>query len=194
MKLFGLTGGVGMGKSTAAGFLLQLGVRVVDTDELAHQLVRPGQSALAEIQNEFGNALVSPNGELNRAAMAKIVFADETARKKLEAILHPRIRSAWAEQVQLWRNENVAAAAVVIPLLFETQAETAFDKILCIACSPASQAERLRARGWSPEHIRQRIAAQMPVDQKIARAHYVVWSEGTPEIHRRQLVGILAKV
>lgn len=194
MKLFGLTGGVGMGKSTAAGFLLQLGVRVVDTDELAHRLVRPGQPALAEIQKEFGVGVISSGGELNRAAMAKLVFADEAARKKLEAILHPRIRSAWAEQVQLWRNENVAVAAVVIPLLFETQAETAFDKIICVACSPCSQQQRLAARGWNAEQIRQRIAAQMPVEQKIARAHYVVWTEGAVEVHQAQLRRILSRV
>lgn len=194
MKLCGLTGGVGMGKSTAAGFLLQLGARVVDTDDLAHELVQPGQPALAEIADAFGKHLLAPDGKLQRAELAKIVFADTAAREKLEAILHPRIRERWSAQVAQWRQENCPLAVVVIPLLFETQAENQFEKIICVACSPASQLERLQARHWSPEQIQQRIAAQMPVAQKIARAHSVIWSEGTPEIHRRQLVASLAKL
>ncbi len=190
MKLFGLTGGVGMGKSTAAGFLLQAGVRVVDTDDLAHALVQLGQPALAEIKKEFGEKILAADGSLNRAALAENVFADEAARKKLEAILHPRIRECWQTQVENWRKENCALAVVVIPLLFETTAENQFDKIICIACSPSSQMERLKARGWTPEQITQRIAAQMPVEQKIARAHFVIWTEGMPENSRRQIAQI----
>jgi dephospho-CoA kinase len=191
MKLLGLTGGAGMGKSTAAGFLLSLGARVVDTDELARELVRPGQPALAEIKSEFGETVFLPDGSLNRAALAEIVFAGEAARKKLEAILHPRIRECWSAQAGVWRKENVPLAVVVIPLLFETQAENQFDKIICAACSPASQHERLRARGWPDERIRRCLAAQMPVEQKMARSHFVVWTEGQTEVHRRQIAGIV---
>ena len=191
MKLLGLTGGVGMGKSTAAAFLLQQGARVVDTDELARDLVQPDQPALAEMRHEFGGGVFLPDGSLNRAALAGIVFAADSSRKKLEAILHPRIRERWLAQVEGWRRENCPLAVVIIPLLFETQAEAAFDKILCVACSPSSQRERLRARGWSDEEICRRVAAQLPVEQKLARSHFVVWSEGSPEVHRRQIVKIL---
>jgi len=82
-------------------------------------------------------------------------------------------------------------AVVVIPLLFETQAEAEFDKIICVACSPQSQCERLQARGWTDDQIRRRIAAQMSVEQKLARSHVVIWSEGQPEVHHRQIVKIL---
>src|ERR1700691_1213810 len=99
MKLCGLTGGVGMGKSTAAGFFLQLGAHLVDTDELAHELVEPGQPALAEIRQEFGSNLMAADGRLKRNELARLVFADAGARKKLEAILHPRIRERWQAQV-----------------------------------------------------------------------------------------------
>ena len=194
MKLCGLTGGVGMGKSTAAGFLLQLGARVVDTDALAHELVQPGQPALAEIADAFGKHLIAPDGKLQRGELTKIVFTDTTARQKLEAILHPRIRERWSSQVAQWRKENCPLAVVVIPLLFETQAENQFDRIICAACSPASQRERLAARGWSPEQSCQRIAAQLPVEQKLARSHYVVWTEGTAEVSRRQLAEIFRKI
>ena len=191
MKLLGLTGGAGMGKSTAAGFLLQQGARVVDTDELARDLTQPGQPALAEIRHEFGGGVFLPDGSLNRAALAGIVFAADSLRKKLEAILHPRIRERWLAQVEGWRRENCPLAVVIIPLLFETQAEAAFDKIICVACSASAQRDRLVARGWTPEQIRLRVAAQMPVEQKIARSHFVVWSEGRPEVHRRQITQIL---
>jgi dephospho-CoA kinase len=194
MKLCGLTGGVGMGKSTAAGFLLQSGARVVDTDELARELVQPGQPALVEIRHEFGGEVFLPDGSLNRVALAEKVFADETARKKLEAILHPRIRERWSAQVATWRKENVPLAVVVIPLLFETQAEAAFDKIICVACSPSSQSERLRARGWTDDQIRRRIAAQLPVPQKLARSHFIVWTQGILAVHRRQIVEIVNKI
>jgi dephospho-CoA kinase len=194
MKVCGLTGGVGMGKSTAAQFLRARGAQVVDTDELARQLVQPGQPALTEIQTGFGKNIVAPTGQLRRAELAQIVFADAVARKKLEAILHPRIRERWQAQVETWRRENPALAVVVIPLLFETGAEKSFDRIICVACSAATQRERLLARGWTPEQIRQRLAAQWPVEQKISRADFVVWTDGLPEVHAQQLDRILVKL
>ncbi len=194
MKVCGLTGGVGMGKSTAAEFLRARGAQVVDADELARQLVQPGQPALAEIQTEFGKKVITPDGWLRRDELARIVFADAAARKKLEAILHPRIRERWLAQIETWRGENRALAVVVIPLLFETRAESHFDKIICVACSAPAQRERLLARGWTPEQIRQRLAAQWPVEQKISRADFVVWTDGAPDTHARQLERIFVKL
>lgn len=194
MKLCGLTGGVGMGKSTAAAFFLVRGARMVDTDQVARELVQPGRPALAEIQSAFGESVVARDGQLRRGELANIVFADPAARKKLEAILHPRIRESWLAQVQTWRKENSPLAIVVIPLLFETRAESHFDKIICVACSENSRRERLLARGWTPEQIEGRIAAQMPIADKIARAHFVIWTEGDLESHSRQVDGILERL
>lgn len=194
MKICGLTGGVGMGKSTAAEILRARGVPIVDTDELARQLVQPGEPALAEIQIQFGKNIVAPDGSLRRDELAGIVFADAAARKKLEEILHPRIRARWLAQIEAWRKENHPLAVVVIPLLYETQAGSHFDKIICIACSAANQQKRLLERGWSVEQIRHRIAAQMPVDQKIARADFVVWTDGDLNVHKQQLERILARL
>jgi dephospho-CoA kinase len=192
MKVCGLTGGVGMGKSTAAGFLREHGAQIVDTDELARKLVQPGQPALAAIQSAFGNQVIASTGELKRAALAQIVFADANARRRLEAILHPPIRDLWLAQIETWRGESQPLAVVVIPLLFETQSESHFDKIICAACSAASQHERLLARGWTPEQIGQRSVAQMPVEKKIARADFVVWTDGALEYHAQQIERILA--
>jgi dephospho-CoA kinase len=194
MKVCGLTGGIGMGKSTAAEFLRSRGAQVADTDELARQLVQPGQPALNEIRAAFGKKIVAPGGRLRRDELARIIFSDATARKKLEAILHPRIRERWLAQVEIWRQENRAFAVVVIPLLFETRAESHFDKIICVACSAPAQRERLRARGWTPEQIQQRLAAQWPVEQKISRADFVVWTDGALDTHVRQLERIFVKL
>jgi dephospho-CoA kinase len=194
MKLCGLTGGVGMGKSTSAAFLQAGGAKVVDTDLLARELVQPGQPALAEIQDAFGKKVISAEGTLRRDELANLVFADPIARKKLEAILHPRIRESWLSQVQNWCKGNCPLAVVVIPLLFETQAESYFDKIICVACSENSRRERLLARGWTSEQTRWRIAAQMPIAEKISRAHYVIWTEGDLENHSRQMDCILERL
>lgn len=194
MTLCGLTGGVGMGKSTSAGFFSRLGARCVDTDALAHELVLPGEPALAEIRAQFGSEFIGAQGELNRASLARLVFADVGARKKLEAILHPRIRERWREQVAAWRRDHCPVALVAIPLLFETGAEAEFDTLICTACSAASQAERLHARGWSPDEVRGRIAAQWPADQKIARSHFVIWTDGSLESHRRQAEAVFRRL
>jgi dephospho-CoA kinase len=194
MKVCGLTGGVGMGKSTVAETLRNQGVPVVDTDELAHQLVSPGEPALVEIQNQFGPGITAPDGCLRRDELARIVFSDPVARRKLEDILHPRILQSWLDRVAVWRSANHPLAVVVIPLLFETQAESHFDKLICVACSSAAQSERLAARGWDAAQIRQRIAAQLPVEQKIARSHFVIWTDGLPAVQHRQVEQILQRL
>jgi dephospho-CoA kinase len=194
MKVCGLTGGVGMGKSTAAEILRARGAKVVDTDELARRLVSPGETALAEIQAAFGDNIIAPDGRLRRDELARIIFADAASRRKLEAILHPRIRELWLAQVEAWKQEGCALAVVVIPLLFETQAGSHFDKIICVACSAGAQRERLSARNWTPLQIQQRIAAQLPVDQKIARSDFVVWTDGGLDAHAPQLDRILSRL
>ncbi len=194
MKVCGLTGGVGMGKSTAAEFLRGRRVPVVDTDDLARQLVQPGQPALAEIQVAFGKSIMTPDGRLRRDGLAEIVFADAAAREKLEAILHPRIRERWLAQIETWRGEQCPLAVVIIPLLFETRAEPSFAKIICVACSAPAQRERLLARGWTPDQIRQRLAAQWPVEKKMSRADFVVWTDGVLDTHAPQLERIFSSL
>jgi dephospho-CoA kinase len=191
MKVIGLTGGVGMGKSTAAELLEQRGLPVVDTDLLARQVVEPGQPALQEIAQAFGSELIGADGRLRRDELARRVFADEGRRQQLERIVHPRIRDQWLAQVERWRSEGRPACVVVIPLLFETKAAEQFDVILCVACSGATQRQRLLARGWGPEQIEQRIRAQWPVEKKMALSHFVVWSEAGLDVHAQQLDRVL---
>jgi dephospho-CoA kinase len=187
VKLFGITGGVGMGKSTAGQLLRQRGVEVADTDEIARQLTEPGQPALQEIAQRFGPMVLSPDGRLNRAELARVVFADASARADLEAILHPRIRAAWEAEAEGWRAVGRGSGAILIPLLFETEAAPRFDAVICVACSKASQWQRLRQRGWADSHIRQRLAAQWPVERKINQSDFVVWTDTTMDVHAAQL-------
>ena len=180
-----------MGKSTAAAILQKLGVSVIDTDQIARDLVQPGQPALREIQEQFGSKVVNEKGELLRHELAIEVFANPEKRAKLESILHPRIRDVWFKAAQQWRAENRVAAAVIIPLLFETNAQSAFTCTICLACSPETQMARLRKRGWSDDESERRIAAQWPVEKKIALSDYVVWTDTTIQAHEDQLKRLL---
>ncbi len=193
MQTIGLTGGIGMGKSTAAEFFRRRGLALTDSDVIARQIVEPGQPALAEIGRLFGKDIIDDDGCLRRAELAQRIFTDTDARRKLEGILHPRIRAVWQHQFQSWRAEGRRMAVAVIPLLFETGAAGQFDATICVACSASSQRQRLRARGWSDRQIDQRIAAQLPAEKKILLADYVAWTEGPPDVLEAQLDRILRR-
>lgn len=212
--MLGLTGGVGMGKSTAATLLTKRGVTIVDTDVLARQLVESGQPALVEIRDTFGDEMLAVDGSLRRDLLARRVFSDPAARRTLESILHPRIRQLWLSKLNEWRStfagtlcqktppsplqsggkERLDFFCVVIPLLFETGAESEVDATVCLGCSADTQHERLISRGWNAEQIRQRIHSQLPIAEKMARADYVIWNEGSVEILGDQLDRMLRSV
>ena len=189
--IYGLTGGVGMGKSTAAKILEERGVSVVDSDELARQVVEPGQPALDEIIDQFGDGFIDSAGRLDRAKMAQQVFGDDTVREQLEAIIHPRVRVQWQRNIYEWREQQISAGVVVIPLLFEVETQDQFDVVLCVACSASTQRERLRQRKWGEEQISARIASQMDVVEKMKLADHVLWNEGNLDVLREQINSIL---
>jgi dephospho-CoA kinase len=191
MKTYGLTGGVGTGKSAGGRMLGERGVAVVDTDVIARQLVEPGQPALLEIKEAFGPGMSGADGRLLRDELARLVFRDTDARKRLENILHPRIRAVWRNQLEQWQAEGRDRAVVIIPLLYETDAAPHFDLVICAACTAATQRHRLRERGWSPEQIEQRLNAQWPVEKKIALADRVVWTEAGLDVHAAQLARVV---
>ena len=180
-----------MGKSSAADLLHGFGVVVADTDLIARQIVEPGQPAVAEVRAVFGAGVFGLDGRLCRHELARIVFTNADARRKLEAILHPRILAFWLAQVEAWRAEKRETGVVIIPLLFETNTAGHFDGTICVACSFATQQRRLRERGWSAEQIEQRSSAQAPVERKMLWSDYVVWTEGSLDLHREQLRRIL---
>jgi dephospho-CoA kinase len=187
----GLTGGVASGKSTVSAMLAELGAVVIDADQLAREVVAPGTSGLAEIVTAFGPGLLTPEGELDRPAMGALVFGDETQRRRLEAIIHPRVRARGAEL-----EAAAAADAVVvhdIPLLTETGQAGAFDAVVVVDVPVETQLDRLvTLRGMSPEEAEARIAAQASRDQRAAIATYLVDNTGTFEDLRRQVAELYA--
>lgn len=194
MVLLGITGGIGMGKSTAGALLQQRAIPVLDTDLVARQQTSPGSPALDEIREVFGSAVFHPDGSLSRAALGQVVFADATARIRLEAILHPRIAQAWRDEVTRWRTSGEQVGAVLIPLLFEREYDAEFTACVAVACSASTQRQRLRQRGWEDAEIDVRNRAQLAVVDKMARARFVVWTEGSLEVHSRQWDRVLDSV
>lgn len=190
---YGLTGGIGCGKSTASRLLAERGWEVIDTDQIARQCLAPGEEGYKYVVDAFGPSILNKEQSIDRSALGRIVFSDECSRKRLNSILHPIIRAQWHFRLQQHRLHRPGLPAVVdIPLLFETGAEGAFDRTVCVGCSPAVQQERLAARGWEGEEIRRRIHAQWPLAEKIKHSDLVVWNDGSLELLRQQLERLAA--
>jgi dephospho-CoA kinase len=185
-----LTGGVASGKSTVAGILEELGAVVIDSDRLAREVVEPGTPGLAAVVDAFGGDVLADDGRLDRPALGARVFADELARKRLEAILHPLIRARAAEL------ESAADpdALVVhdIPLLVETGQVAAFDAVLVVDVPVETQVERMvQDRGWTREDAQARVAAQTSREQRRAAATYVIDNTGTHDDLRERVTEVV---
>lgn len=179
MLLVGLTGGIGSGKSTVARLLEDLGAVVFDADLLAREAVEPGTPGHGAVIERFGADVLAPGGELDREALASIVFADPSARRDLEQIVHPEVRRLFAEGSEAYRDTD-RVVVFSAPLLVETGMHTAFEVLVVVSATVATQIERLmRQRGMSEASIRARIDAQAPLDDKAAVADFLVDNEGT---------------
>jgi dephospho-CoA kinase len=178
----GLTGGIGSGKSTVAGLLAQQGAVVVDTDLIARQLTLPGGEAIEAITAAFGTELIDAAGALNRTRLRELVFADSTAKLRLEAILHPLIGVETERQA---RTAEAAPAVVFdVPLLVESGRWRArVDKVLVVDCREATQLERVVARsGWTPQAVQAVIDSQATRSRRRACADAVIFNDGiTPD-------------
>lgn len=179
MLLVGLTGGIGSGKSTVARLLEKRGAVVFDADLLAREAVEPGTPGHAAVIERFGADVLAPGGELDREALASIVFADPSARRDLEEIVHPEVRRLFAEGSEAYRDTD-RVVVFSAPLLVETGMHTAFEILVVVSATVATQIERLmRQRGMSESSIRARIEAQAPLEDKAAVADFLVDNEGT---------------
>jgi len=186
MLLVGLTGGIGSGKSTVARLLEDRGAVVFDADLLAREAVAPGTPGHDAVAERFGANVLAPGGELDREALAAIVFADPAARRDLEAIVHPEVRRLFAEGCERHRDTD-AVVVFGAPLLVETGMHSAFDVLIVVATPVHTQIERLlHDRGMAEEQVRARIDAQAPLAEKIAVADVVIENDGTlEELERR---------
>lgn len=193
----GLTGGIASGKSVVADMFAGLGATVIDTDIIARQVVAPGQPALDEIAEGFGQSIVAADGTLDRAAMRKLVFSDDNARKRLETILHPRIgeetrrQSIAATSRGLTDQPTCGYQIIVIPLLVESSLRTFVDRVLVVDCDENTQIQRLLARdAESEEQARRILAAQTSREQRLAIADDVITNNGTVAETRQQVRGL----
>jgi dephospho-CoA kinase len=175
-----LTGGIATGKSYVLGRFRDRGVPCLDADALAHGVEAAGTEATKAIAERFGAGVLAPDGSVDRARLGPIVFADPAARRELEALVHPAVYRAIEAGVRAFELTGTYPFAVVdVPLLYETGSDTKFDRVIVTLCSPEAQVERLLKRGLNEAAARQRLAAQLPTDQKAARADFVIRTDGT---------------
>jgi dephospho-CoA kinase len=195
MLRIGLTGGIASGKSAVAALLREMGFPVIDADPLAHKLMEPGQPAREEVLEGFGDDLAGADGRINRAKLAAIVFADAEKLAKLNAILHPRVEKILLDQLEEWERSGVRDAAFVeAPLLIESGFANHLDGLIVVWCEPEQQLGRLRARGMNEADALRRIAAQLPLEEKLIRATYSIDCSGTMEATRVQVRTLAAKL
>ena len=194
MKIIGLTGGIACGKSTVSAELRARGAAIIDADALAHELSQPHQPIYNAYVERFGSEIVAADGTLDRAAIARRVFADPAVRAEVEAIAHPIIRRAAEERLRAARDENKRAAVLDVPLLFEAGWDALADETWVVALPREEQLARLLARDKAMDagEARARIAAQMPLAEKCARADVVIDNSGTVE-EIREYIGKLWK-
>lgn len=176
----GLTGGIACGKSTVANMFVELGCVVIDADKVAREVVEPGEQGLEGVIRRFGKDILDEHGRLDRKALGNIVFSDEQARKDLNAILHPLIRQRMAEKKDRARMQNPPLILMDIPLLYESKQADTVDSVIVVYIPAPLQLKRLMERDQlTMEEAQQRIASQMPIEEKKQKADFVIDNSGS---------------
>ncbi len=179
--IFGLTGGIATGKSTVAQKLSKH-FPIVDADQIAAEVVRPGTAALLDIEKRFGKTYIQPDGTLDRQLLGQRIFSDKGARNALNQIMHPRIQALAKQRFHRLANQGHTIIFYDIPLLFETNSAAQFEAVVVVACTEEQQLERLQIRNkLSRKEALDRIRAQMPLEDKVKRADYVIDNSTTLE-------------
>ncbi len=195
MLRLGLTGGIATGKSAVAAMLRELRFDVLDADSLARQLIEPSQPAYHEVLREFGTSILDSDQSVHRAKLAAIVFTNPAKLARLNAILHPRVEAAVVQQFAEWSRDGARDAAFVeAALLVEAGYLKHLDRLVVTWCRPEQQLERLRARGFSDTDARSRIAAQLPVEDKLRHATEKIDCSASLEETRKQVEALAAKL
>ena len=195
MRVIGITGGIGSGKTTVSGYLRSLGYEVIDADGIARELA-DSEDVLHEIRDMFGDSVLKEDGSLDRKRMAEIVFSDIRKKEMLEAIITDRVVARCAEIIQGYREDENASGPVFLdaPLLFETGADRLVDEIWSVACDVEKRIERAKLRDDSlAEDIEARIAAQLPDDDRAEKADVVISNDGTVDELERSIDSLLEK-
>ena len=192
MRRVALTGGIATGKSYVRQQFEKHGVATIDADVMAREAVAPGTPGLAAVIDRFGADVLAPQGTLDRQKLAGIVFGDPDARLALEAIIHPEVRRATDRRFESLDPVKHPFAIADIPLLYEVGRDRDFEAVIVVACEPATQIRRAMERdGISEAEARQRLAAQLPIEDKVRRADFVIRTDGTFEDTDRQVQAVL---
>lgn len=194
MRVFGLTGGLASGKSTVAKRFRET-IPVIDADDLAREVVQKGEPALLEIVSKFGPSVLTPEGSLDRQALAAIVFADPEALTQLNTIIHPRVAKLLQARLAVLAAQGIRTVCYEIPLLFENDLERHYSPAVLVSASTETQVARAMARsGLSREQALARIQAQLPLSVKAARADYVIDNDGPLEATLAQADRVLTEI
>jgi len=194
MRVIGLTGGIASGKSTVAKILESLGGMVIDADQLAREVVAPGQPAYHAVVAEFGEGVLNPDRTINRGFLGKVVFADPEARSRLERITHPAIALKAEQKLAALRETGMPVVFYMAPLLIEAGVTSRVDDIWVVYADRETQVARLMKRdGISSSEALQRLAAQLPMEEKRRYGRVVIDNRGTPDETERQVREIWAK-
>ena len=199
MLRVGLTGGIATGKTTVVGMLRELGCRVLEADKIGHQMIEPEGAAYDEVVREFGRGILTPEGMVDRRKLGAIVFADPQCLARLNAIVHPPILEEQSRQLlAIERADPHAIAVVEAALLIEAGFDRKLEFVVVTSCTPEQQLARLTqsgtGRGLTVEQAKQRIASQMPMEEKRKRADEVIDCSGTIEHTRAQVIALFAKL
>ncbi|MFH1651980.1 MAG: dephospho-CoA kinase [Chloroflexota bacterium] len=188
MRIIGLTGGIGTGKSTVARFLEEMGARVIDADRVGHEALKSGGEVFRQVVAAFGEGILGEDGEIDRARLGKIVFARAADRRKLNAIIHPAMQEMVAAQLKTLRNQGVEAVVLDAPLLLDEGWQSLVDEVWVTTAPENTVIARTQARTrLPPEEIRARIRSQMPAAEKVKRADAVIENSGTVEELRKRV-------
>ncbi len=191
MKLVGLTGGIATGKSTVTSMLRGLGARIIDADDLAREIVEPDREAWREIVDAFGREMIRPDQTIDREKLRKKVFTDPQARKRLEAITHPRIRALAQARIRQMAAEGAELVVYAAPLLFENQVHLWLRPVILVACDATLQKQRLRKRdGLNEEEARRHLQAQMSLEDKRKLADFIIENNDSLEELEKRVRGI----
>ena len=195
MVRYGLTGGIASGKSTVAAMLREEGFPVIEADRISHQLIEPGAAAYAEVVGLFGETILNDDKSIDRGRVAAIVFNNHEKLNRLNAIIHPRVEESLAREfAEIEKAGMCAAAFVEAALIFEAGMHKKLDGVVVAWCLPEQQLARLMERGMSEAEARKRMAAQMPVEEKLALATDKVDCSGSREETRRQVAELAEKL
>lgn len=194
MRIIGLTGSIACGKSTVAAALKDMGAAIIDGDQLSRQVTAPGGCALPAIRQTFGNKVFHPDGTLDRRALGAVVFENDAAREKLNAIIHPLVFDMTRQQIHQAQQVGTEVCVLDVPLLFETGMDALCHRVWCVWLPQEEQLQRLMARdGFTREEALARLRSQLSADEKAARSQIVIDTSGSMDYTKSKLPVLFAQ-